>query len=163
TLDGGEVAEGEAMTEAEWLACTDPERMLEFLGDKASDRKLRLFAVACCRGIWGFIDDPDARITVEVAERHSDGSLSQSGMLARTSAIEAKVAYFVDAPGFVAAATSATLWQDAREGAAHAAVVVINDIHETYLGYGGAWEDLSNTLRCIIGNPFRPVALDPAW
>jgi hypothetical protein len=30
------------VTEAEWLACTDPERMLLFLCGKASDRKFRL-------------------------------------------------------------------------------------------------------------------------
>ncbi len=30
------------MTEAEWLAATDPMPMLEFLRGKASDRKMRL-------------------------------------------------------------------------------------------------------------------------
>ena len=40
---------GDVMTEAEWLACNDPTPMLEFLRDKASERKLRLFFCACCR------------------------------------------------------------------------------------------------------------------
>lgn len=37
------------MTEAEWLACSDHAPILEFLGGKASDRKMRLFACGFCR------------------------------------------------------------------------------------------------------------------
>lgn len=37
------------MTEAEWLACMDPARMLPYLGARASERTLRLFAVRCIR------------------------------------------------------------------------------------------------------------------
>jgi hypothetical protein len=37
------------MTESEWLASDDPGAMLQHLGSSASPRKLRLFAVACCR------------------------------------------------------------------------------------------------------------------
>lgn len=61
------------MTEAEWNACTNPGRMLQFLEGKASDRKLRLFAVACCSRILSYVSDRRAKHILKVAERLADG------------------------------------------------------------------------------------------
>ena len=60
------------MDEPGWLTSPDPDLMLDFILAKAGDRKLRLFACACCRHVWHLIP-PYHRRTVEVAERYADG------------------------------------------------------------------------------------------
>src|SRR5688500_13123632 len=81
------------MTEADWDSCTDPETMLEFLrtSEKRSDRKLRLFAVACCRLIWESLPDPRSRRAVAVAERYADGWANDADF--RLAATEAFAVY----------------------------------------------------------------------
>jgi hypothetical protein len=76
------------MTEAEWVACTDPKPMLRFLlgtdhprvqdveafpACRGSDRKLRLFACACYHRISHLLPDALARAAVDIAERFADG------------------------------------------------------------------------------------------
>jgi hypothetical protein len=79
------------VTEAEWLACTDPKPILRFLLGTdyprvqavetfpdclGSDRKLRLFACACYYRIRHLLPDDRARVAVEVAEQVAEGILS---------------------------------------------------------------------------------------
>jgi len=70
------------MTETEWLACTDPQPMLEYLGRKASRRKVRLFAVACCRRVWPSLEHEEFRDAVRKAESFADGLADRAEMLA---------------------------------------------------------------------------------
>jgi hypothetical protein len=65
------------MTEQEWLVCTEPQRMLDFLRGKASDRSLRLFACACCRRVWRLLSESRSRRAIEVAERYADADREQ--------------------------------------------------------------------------------------
>lgn len=60
------------MTDAEWLACTDPTPMLQFLSAKNYKRKLALFGVACCRHISCLCKDKRSMNAIEVAERYAD-------------------------------------------------------------------------------------------
>jgi hypothetical protein len=85
-----------SMTEAEWLTCTDPDRMLEQLlgGAKSggllailglargrgrgwhyriSERKLRLFATTCCSRIWPLLRDGRSRDAVRTSAAYADG------------------------------------------------------------------------------------------
>jgi hypothetical protein len=64
------------MTEAEWLACPYPTRMIEGKrGRRRSTRKLRLLACACSRRVWHLLTDA-GRNAVLIAEQHADGGLS---------------------------------------------------------------------------------------
>src|SRR5262249_24082360 len=73
-VEAAAVREGTAMTEAEWMASTDPEAMLDVIQHKASFRKVRLFAVVCYRSASFLLGDDCTRMAVEVLERHADGN-----------------------------------------------------------------------------------------
>ena len=141
------------MTEADWDRCTDPQKMLELLRARgqASERKLRLFACACCRGIWHRLSDKCSRRAVEVVERFADGQATpQTFRKWHWAAYEAyevtgEAAYAVYAAGHRVADLAAS---DAAEAAADA---------------GQERASQCDLLRDIVANPFRAEpAIDPA-
>jgi hypothetical protein len=62
------------MTESEWQTCNDPTKMLGLLRGRVSDRKLRLFAVACCNLIFDLIPTEESRECVRLSEEYADGN-----------------------------------------------------------------------------------------
>jgi hypothetical protein len=64
------------MKETEWLESTDPWPMLRFLHRRVSDRKLLLFACACCRRVWHQLTVDRSREAVAVLERYADGQVT---------------------------------------------------------------------------------------
>jgi hypothetical protein len=89
------------MTEQEWLECTDPQKMLEFLHRKKSRRKQRLFACACCRLIWDEMPVEWCR-AIEVNERFADGTATKEELQKAAAAGSRYVGYVrsAQAPSF---------------------------------------------------------------
>jgi hypothetical protein len=133
------------MTESEWLACTDPQTMLKYLQGMASARKLRLFAVACCRDVWNLLDDL-GRGAVEMAELFADGFTGTEEMRAARLACKA--------------AGGRAVWYAAASDPLIAARNTVLSIQSVV---GGKAVVQANLLRDILGNPFRPSARHSAW
>jgi hypothetical protein len=157
------------MTEAEWLACTDPTPMLEYLRGKASDRKLRLFACACCRRMWHLLADRRSRAAVGVGERLADGAASEAEARAARGAAYDAYDRGPDAIGdYAAYAAVSVCHTQAQLAAAFASVYTAwaaGDHSDGDRDEAEAAEAAARCilLRCIFGNPFRSVCLDPAW
>jgi hypothetical protein len=140
------------VTEAEWLACADPQPMLAFLRGKASDRKLRLFAVACARAVWDLLEDERCRHAVAVGERYADRQATEAELRAASETAWQAVDSCPAEANYAAQSTVETSPYDgAVDGARHAAQ---DDM---------PLKDQCALLRDIFGNPFRPAHTDPAW
>jgi hypothetical protein len=113
-----------AMTEQEWLACTEPAAMFKWLHSvrKAERRQLGLFFAACC-----------SRIRPSIVEERSK----------RTN--------YAD-------------WDDDPIALTEAQFHMLCAITEALRAIENSeYAPLAALLRDIVGNPFRPVTLDPRW
>jgi hypothetical protein len=173
---------GKAMTESEWLACTDPDPMLEFLRGKASDRTFRVFACACVRRILPLLEDNHERVkvnerckavielanseaelarkAVEVAELFADGKATEA---------ELKAVYSDDEEASCYGAGSDAVWT--AKATAYRARYIANYYSPSSYPPGAKFRSSSpadhdqeqaaqcSLLREIFGNPFRPGLL----
>jgi hypothetical protein len=164
------------MTEQQWLASNDPQHLLHWFrgtesgadsgrGEEVTlcDRKLRLFAVACCRQVWHLLTDKRSRWAVESAEKYADQLLTADKLVAAWA--EAWAARVFAQGGAAGAAAEAAAWaaagiargvagEDAARAAAQAAARAAGD---------GAWDAQTALLRDIFGNPWWPVRWTRPW
>jgi hypothetical protein len=159
------------MTEADWTGEHEPWPLLGYLRTVAKvpqkavgRRKLRLLTVAICRTVEPFYSgDTESVDRVALVERVAD-----------------KLARIGDLPAM-------PLWEgdgDAKEYARRTTIAALDPITENAASFCGQYAAHTHRLttkgdpefaqqkaqriqaalvRCIFGNPFRPVAFDPAW
>jgi hypothetical protein len=144
-------------------AGTDAQPMLEFLRGKVSDRKLRLFACGCCYQHDVFLFIPKAisrRPSVQVSEQFADGLVSEQ-VLRKARRQEERQWDRNNNPHFSFFVIEGDAFSAAKRTALFA--------HSLYKEYEGerAAEKLqkaqANLIRCVFGNPIRPVVLDRTW
>ncbi len=141
------------MTEAEWLRCSQPRRMLDYLRGKASKRKMVLFACASCRRVWDKINDARSRRAVETTERFADGWASENEL--QNAEEEAELACIAGDDPTARAIRAAFAAVSGSPWAVNHQLLPGNKL--------GARKQQASILIEVFGNPFRPVALDPAW
>lgn len=165
------------MTEQEWLAYTELKPiMFGVLDGRVSDRKLRLFGVACCRRVWDRLSEKCVRNAVEMAERYADGvgnrralASVRSKLIAlqrsksSTTPLQYDVGrYVLDAK--CGAAAQFTAGNAASLGVQEMSVIPGGRFFYSYEKLAAESREQMVLLRDIFGNPFKPKpSIDPAY
>jgi hypothetical protein len=144
------------MTEAEWFAAKDPDPMLEFLRDsgKLSERKARLFAVACCRRVWHLLPDQRSRRAIEAAELYADGVIDYETFKKACAGPNQPRSVVTDLQWPEA-------WRVADFVCSHT-VLMASDASGQETAWAEEQEAHSGLVRELFGNPFRPVSVRPS-
>jgi hypothetical protein len=139
-----------------WLATDDYSDMMGWLGASLSRRKRILFGCATARLVWDHVTRPANRAAIETAERRADGSLPRKAFADAWMALEWEPAMWTDW-NIVALTDGAPYREATRE---EQRMMTENPFQRARSVTHRLWSD---ALRDIVGDPFHPVAIDPAW
>lgn len=152
---------------SEWEQSNYPRGMLEFVQSKTNDRKMRLFACACCRRFWDVLPDDRCRRFIETVEKYADGLVSDADLDRAYFAAEdaAKETGNVHADNLIGlyGACATYEYQDSMRGviAERAAKLMASD---SPYGITAEQAAQSTILRDIIGPaPFENCTFEPAY
>jgi hypothetical protein len=180
------------MTEAEWLACGYPEPMLASLRGLVGDRKLRLFAVACCQRLLRAVRlHPWYSQGIAVAEYFADGEATDEELervnqspcpewclqyapqfdwseIAASGQPHRKTSLAINACWNAMEVEDVIVMADCASGNAAWAATQQGPVMPDDDGISASRLVVeqaiqSDILRDIFGNPFRPATLDPSW
>jgi hypothetical protein len=154
-----EVEEGERMTETEWLEETSLGRILDYLYDgKISNRKMRLFAVGCCRRLPGYPESEIDQRWLELTERDVDGQASEEEF---DNLEEGDCdARWYRKDGWNATARVREYYSNEVECSLHRVGTSEEDLSKGQAQLEAAMLVL---LRDVVGNPFRDAPISPGW
>jgi hypothetical protein len=156
------------LSEAKWLAHDEPYPLLGFVRDIASERNLRLVGCAACRRIWDLMREPRCRAAVEASERFADGLLPEKALdLISAAAEEAYQEASFDDGGEARLATAVAHAASYTSSPSLLLEVLLEALRAVCdAAPHGLVTELglqADSVRDILGNPFRPMAVDPAW
>jgi hypothetical protein len=143
------------MTEAEWGAAVDPQAMLRVLRGRGSDRKLRLFAAACCRLVWDDLPFEECRVAVQLGERYADGLATAAELGSAARALNRLIAPERGCHARLAQAASRLL----RPRFSRVNADWVAAMARTGRGKGVLAARQCDVVRDVIGTPLRRVVV----
>ncbi len=157
------------MTADEWDKCHRSDWMLLPLHEwllanpvsaRTFDRKLRLYAVACCHQRWELFETDLFQRAVDAAERLADGRADKQELAALYDAI-----MDFPTPSSQSHCIENMTLKLLREKGIQCVAAAAMD-----LAVATGWGDFESVvrvqaplLRCVVGNPFRLVRFDTIW
>jgi hypothetical protein len=128
--------------------------------DAAHERKLRLFACACCRCVWPLLASEErGRRAVEAAEQYADGLIDRRTLTAvgKAAIPDFWAARFEHQPRLFRAAETARACAYVNPWLAAVRAMSVSR------PLGVTQERQVTLIRDLFGNPFRPVRVAAGW